>query len=412
MNTTIPQLIQVDDFTTNMSDVFHTVAEGFILSETSDHLNSEINYVINSTWLANMTMDKNISIYIDDIHISRMENLNETVFSGYPRALLCFGAVCFVTFAIIGVLGNLISILALSRCTRLRNATTAFIVNLCFADLLFCSFSMPLSAIQFIDENWYFGEVLCKLFALFRYSNGAVSLFSVIAITVNRYILIVHPKIYPAVYKRRNIAFMIAFIWIMSFFLLMFPLLEIWGTLGYDPNVGTCTILKHNGKSPKMFLYITAFGLPSIIFIACYTRIFLAVRKTSRRASRKEDNMISGSISFTAKKGWLNKSFRHSEMPKSYTPHRDRKELRVLRVMLVIFILFILCYFPVSFVKIFQKEENLKYLNVLGYLGVYFSNIINPVIYIVMSKEYRRAYKELFCRSKVKRQTLTVSYNR
>lgn len=343
------------------------------------------------------------SMYNNSIYSLEMEPYN--VFLEYPRALLCFGAICFVFFAIVGVFGNFISILALSRCKRLRNATTAFIVNLCIADLLFCSFSMPLSALTFIEKKWLYGDVLCKLFPLVRYSNGAVSLFSVIAITLNRYILIVHPKVYPLVYTKRNMAIMISLIWFFSILFLLPPLLGVWGKLGYDPDVGTCTILTEDGKSPKMIIYIIAFGLPSIVFPICYIRIYFVVRKASKKTRRRDDRIVSSTISFSSRKRLFSKSYRHSEMRESYVRHRTKNELRVLRVMLVVFIFFIVCYFPVSFVKIFHKENKLHIFNVLGYLGVYFSNIVNPIIYIVMSREYRTAYKDLFCRSVAKSKT-------
>lgn len=158
-------------------------------------------------------------------------------------------------------------------CRRLRNATTAFIPNLCVADLLFCCLTMPMSALTFLERDWNYGTTLCRLFPLVRYSNGAVSLFSVIAITVNRYVLIVHPKIYGAMYSARSVAVMIVLMWACSLVLLMFPLFEVWGRFGYDPKVGTCSILQLNGQSPKMSLYIIAFGLPSLVFVVCYSRL-------------------------------------------------------------------------------------------------------------------------------------------
>ncbi|KFM61677.1 G-protein coupled receptor moody, partial [Stegodyphus mimosarum] len=318
---------------------------------------------------------------------------NNTVFIQYPPQLMDFAAACFIAFAVIGVTGNFISIVALSKCKRLRNATTAFIVNLCVADFLFCSFSMPLTALTFLERDWNYGDVLCKLFPLVRYSNGAVSLFSVIAITVNRYILVVHPNLYRDMYKARNIAIMISFIWISALVLLLFPLIEVWGRFGFDPKVGTCSILKLNGKSPKMFLYITAFGLPSLVFVICYARIYWVVRKASKqvRESCHRDMISEDTVTFSSKKIFIRKIHRHSEMTKRNSSwKRDKKELRVLKVMMVIFITFVLCYFPVSFVKIFKKEDDLPFLNVIGYLGVYFSNIVNPIIYVVISKEYRR----------------------
>ena len=41
------------------------------------------------------------------------------------------------------------------------------------------------------------GEIMCRLFPLLRYGLLAVSLFTVLTITINRYIMIGHPRIYP-----------------------------------------------------------------------------------------------------------------------------------------------------------------------------------------------------------------------
>lgn len=50
-------------------------------------------------------------------------------------------------------LGNLITIIALLQHQKLRgHATTAFVLSLCISDLLFCSFSMPLTAVRYINK--------------------------------------------------------------------------------------------------------------------------------------------------------------------------------------------------------------------------------------------------------------------
>lgn len=106
------------------------------------------------------------------------------------------------------ILGNLITILALLRCSKLRShATTAFVLSLCISDLLFCTISLPLTAVRYINEvsvylivdskflftfflilfqAWTLGETLCKLFPVLFYGNVAVSLLSMVGITLNR----------------------------------------------------------------------------------------------------------------------------------------------------------------------------------------------------------------------------------
>ena len=79
------------------------------------------------------------------------------------------------------------TLLALVRCPKLRNhATTAFIISLCISDLLFCSISMPLQAIRYAMKEWTLGDTLCQIFPVVLYGNVAVSLLSMVCITLNR----------------------------------------------------------------------------------------------------------------------------------------------------------------------------------------------------------------------------------
>lgn len=80
---------------------------------------------------------------------------------------------------------------------QVRNATAVFIINLSLADLLFCCFNLPLATSTYWNRAWTHGDLLCRLFPLLRYGLSAVSLFTVLAITLNRYVMIGHPRIYP-----------------------------------------------------------------------------------------------------------------------------------------------------------------------------------------------------------------------
>ena len=77
-----------------------------------------------------------------------------------------------------------------------RNSTAVFIINLSFSDLLFGCFNLPLAASTFLRRSWIHGDLLCRLFPLLRYGLLAVSLFTVSLITINRYVIIAHPRQY------------------------------------------------------------------------------------------------------------------------------------------------------------------------------------------------------------------------
>ncbi|KAK0163685.1 hypothetical protein PV327_007338 [Microctonus hyperodae] len=170
-----------------------------------------------------------------------------------------------------------------------RNATAIFIMNLSISDLMFCCFNLPLATSTFWYSSWRHGPLLCKLFPLLRYGLVAVSLFTVLAITINRYIMIGHPRLYPKLYKPKYLIMMVVATWVFGFGALVMTWLEEWGRFGLDPDIGSCSILPDiNGHSPKEFLFILAFLTPCVAIIVCYARIFYIVRKTAYKSRRHE----------------------------------------------------------------------------------------------------------------------------
>ena len=62
-------------------------------------------------------------------------------------SLIVFAAIIAITFSIVGIVGNLFTIVALLRCTKLRSkATTKFVISLAICDLLFCLIILPIVA--------------------------------------------------------------------------------------------------------------------------------------------------------------------------------------------------------------------------------------------------------------------------
>ncbi|CAB3379957.1 G-protein coupled receptor moody [Cloeon dipterum] len=435
----------------------------------------------------------------------------ENLFEGYSPALLDLAVACCVLFVLLGVPGNLITIVALLRCKKVRNATAVFIINLSVSDLMLCCFNLPLVASLFYQRAWRHGHLLCVLLPLLRYGLVAVSLFTVLAITLNRYVMIGHPQLYPRLYKRRYLALMVATTWVTGFGALIPTLLGEWGRFGLDTQIGSCSILPdENGSSPKEFLFIVGFVVPCAAIVVCYARIFYIVRRTalrSRRAPPANANATTGPLaprsaevsavtcrlasddsalglsSLADANGHSDhaprsnsfltpmrlqlpgKAFRMEEQStsgvdacggadddggpspdRSATPsptpgRRERttsaatvtsalsqlasvlrrsrrrrrtsattstappqpgkmtaKDKKLLKMILVIFVCFLVCYLPITLTKTFKASE-LRDLNLLSYMLIYLTTCTNPVIYVVMSSEYRQAYKNLLmCR--------------
>lgn len=76
------------------------------------------------------------------------------------------------------------------------------------------------------------------------------------------------------------------------------------------------------------------------------------------------------------------------------------KDKKLLKMILVIFLSFLVCYLPITISKTFRHIMEVPSLNIAGYILIYLTTCMNPIIYVVMSSEYRQAYKNLLmCRA-------------
>ncbi|CAG9760179.1 unnamed protein product [Ceutorhynchus assimilis] len=290
----------------------------------------------------------------------------------YPREATVFAATCAVIFCVFGVIGNLVTIVALVRCPKLKmHATTAFVISLCISDFLFCAVNLPLTAARYIYEKWMFGTLLCKLFPVLFYGNVAGSLLNMVAITINRYVLITLYDYYSKLYSNLSIGLQLLCTWGMAFLIMVPPLLGIWGQLGLDPTTFSCTILEKDGKSPKKTIFIFGIGFPCLVIIIAYSCIYWKVRSTKLRLRS------------------------HEPITKHRTSKRERDDHRLTKLMAVIFMCFLFCFLPLMIVNVFDEKVSYPELHVLASILAWASSVINPFIYAATNKQYRSAYKKL-----------------
>ncbi|KAG7295890.1 hypothetical protein JYU34_020974 [Plutella xylostella] len=310
-----------------------------------------------------------------------MESHNSTLATIYPREATIMAAVCAIIFSIIGVLGNFITTVALLMHPKLRgHVTTMFVLSLCVSDLLFCSINLPLTASRYVKERWDFGDQLCQMFAFVFYGNEAVSLLSMVAITINRYILIAYYDMYSQIYTTTKIWVQLFLVWLVSFGLMVPPLLGIWGRLGLDTETFSCTILRNHGRSPKKYLFVFGFALPCVVIIVSYSCIYWKVRQSKRKLEGRR--CVCGKLS-------------------GQTAKEKEEDSRLTTLMLTIFLCFLACFLPLMIMNVADDGIKYPWLHIIASILAWASSVINPLIYAATNRQYRAAYGNLlkFCQN-------------
>lgn len=112
---------------------------------------------------------------------------------------------------------------------------------------------------------------------------------------------------------------------------------------------------------------------------------------TSDRSTKKKPIVIRRESRFKSVR-----KFRNPDGP----PRMSNKDKKLLKMILVIFSSFLVCYLPITVTKIFKDSIDWRGLNIAGYILIYLTTCINPIVYVVMSSEYRSAYKNvLLCKN-------------
>ncbi|XP_006775398.1 PREDICTED: prokineticin receptor 1 [Myotis davidii] len=137
------------------------------------------------------------------------------------NSLTFFAAKIVIGMALVGIMlvcgiGNFIFIAALARYKKLRNLTNLLIANLAISDFLVaivcCPFEMDYYVVR--QLSWEHGHILCASVNYLRTVSLYVSTNALLAIAIDRYLVIVHP-LRPRM-KYQTATGWIALVWAVS----------------------------------------------------------------------------------------------------------------------------------------------------------------------------------------------------
>lgn len=75
----------------------------------------------------------------------------------------------------------------------MRTVTNYFLLNLSVADLLMSSLNGIFNFVSMLNADWPFGSLYCSVNNFMGYATVAASVFTLVAISFDRYVAIVRP---------------------------------------------------------------------------------------------------------------------------------------------------------------------------------------------------------------------------
>lgn len=190
-----------------------------------------------------------------------------------------------IIIAVFGIVGNIFVLLATSRGKKNMKITNILVCALAVADLLSSLMILPYPNVQSLP-NTILGELYCKVIAshFFMWTSVVASIFTLTAISIERYLAISHPFFHRRAVTKKGIRTTIVIIWTMAFFLNINPFF-----VEYVDNNSCVFKYRHRDLAGRDFyggiVFLTEFLTPSAIMVTTH---ILASRTLNNALARFE----------------------------------------------------------------------------------------------------------------------------
>ncbi|XP_013372047.1 PREDICTED: trace amine-associated receptor 7a-like [Chinchilla lanigera] len=308
------------------------------------------------------------------------ENLNgscvKAPYSTGPRLLLYL---VFGSGAALAVFGNLLVMTSILHFKQLHSPANFLIASLACADFLVGTTVMPFSMVRSVESCWYFGDSFCKFHSCFDILFCYSSIFHLCFISIDRYIAVTDPLVYPTRFTLSVSGMCIAFSWLLALVYSFSVFYTGANEAGLEELVsaltcvGGCQItVNQSWVLVSFFLFFT----PTLVMISVYFKIFLIAKQQARK--------IESLSSKTAKS---------SDSYKDRVARRERKAATTLGVAVIAFLISWLPYYIDSIIDAFLGFITPTYVYEILVWIAYYNSAMNPLIYAFFYPWFRKAIK-------------------
>ena len=282
----------------------------------------------------------------------------------------------FILFlsSVLALAGNSLVCLAFLRNRRLRTITNCYVFSLGITDLITTLFGYSFSAVASSLRKWPFGFNYCQFqgFLLYIWALGSTGILALTA--VNRYFCIVKPQYYPTLFTKKKTVFSILFVWLFTLITCLPANFLASVSYQWHPHFTFCQVTSFRAEKILAFTLGSAFvAIPMCIILYCYGSVYRAIRRHNSAVipSLQEENM------------------RGTERT---------HEVQVSRVLLAAVFACWICWIPGTVVQLLQTVSQLSvpsFWKSFTALACACSLWINPIIYGVMNRAFRKEFLKL-----------------
>ncbi|KFZ57834.1 Neuropeptide FF receptor 2, partial [Antrostomus carolinensis] len=288
-------------------------------------------------------------------------------------------AVFIISYLLIFLLcmvGNGVVCFIVLRSKHMRTVTNFFILNLAVSDLLVGIFCMPTTLLDNIIAGWPFGSLVCKMSGMVQGISVSASVFTLVAIAVDRFRCIVHP--FKQKLSISTAVAIITVIWVLAI-TIMCPSAVM---LQVREEKHFRVILGYGNQTRPVYwtvLFANIYLAPLSLIVIMYARISIALFNTAVPVLGKHSQRQRHSVS--------------------------KKKQKVIKMLIIVALLFTLSWLPLWTLMMLSDYVNLSdiqlqiiniYIYPFAHWLAFFNSSVNPIIYGFFNENFRRGFQAAF----------------
>ncbi|XP_072041419.1 cholecystokinin receptor-like [Amphiura filiformis] len=360
-----------------------------------------------------MSSETNSTTDSDDLVTSESSGGNDTI----DKAVL-YLSVFKITIGIIGICGNMMVLIIM----KLQTHKGKFLIrSQAFIDMLT---SMAFIADAFtglypptVPQHPIIGYIYCIVWHYFAtvFVLFSLSTYNLVAISIERYILVLYPMYYRAYFTRTKEVLLGVSSWFLA------PIMQLTYVLSqifYDNENKTCIlILLRRGDILGVFIFVWDFFIPCLVMGYCFATISVRLYQQDKEAKGLKGHSsigiesVSGTVSTTATSSAGDSNQQKYVVDaksdddvqvagKEESVDEYRRSRNVTKTFIIIFVVYIFCWITNQLLFL---QMNLGGYTHWGRPESHFANGLamlnsacNPFIYVLHMKQYRDKVRSFF----------------
>uniref|UniRef100_A0A8C5QIZ8 Neuromedin U receptor 1 n=1 Tax=Leptobrachium leishanense TaxID=445787 RepID=A0A8C5QIZ8_9ANUR len=322
-----------------------------------------------------------------------------------PRRSTYFIPICVVYLIIfaVGAVGNILTCIVIIKHKIMRTPTNYYLFSLAVSDLLVLLLGMPFELYElWSNYPFLFGKGGCSFKTLLFETVCFASILNVTALSIERFIAVVHPLRAKYVVTRNHAKRVIITVWVMSI-LCSIPNTSLNGImhlhvlgLGIIPGSAVCTVVR------SRWIYNLVIQITTIVFffvpMGTISVLYLLI---GLRLKREKMLQVLEAKSGDSD-GYQNIRLQQEKI----------RRRQVTKMLFILVVVFGICWAPFhterlmwSFIENWTDymHQIFSFVHVISGMLFYLSSAVNPILYNLLSTRFREMFKEVMCRGRTKR---------